>query len=734
MSTIYATVSTPPRGTGTQAEVTFEIKALNLTYSWGSKPATATVEYVASTVGDATIQTQGVAVGALVIIDVGSFQFYGICISDRALQSDAQKLRTLEFRDLREYLGWDIIHGAWNMVDDRLVLNDAGQYERRRFYWHILPSDWQNQVKTWTVDPYSASEIIEFCINPLYNPWGFCPWYGQYHADMEFTPVFNVDANGGQKLDQILSNLSDRLGMVFTLNGVATYLGDVVWVLTWVRKGEGVFPLPVDGNNRVAWTDASLVNTVNNTEDGFALNPEAPTHVRVVGGRNRWQLLNIVPVADWNAEWEAYYSFGLVVQTVFNNFGDGSTLYKDMTFSDDPERNVSRQMALQRAHEITVNEFADTMGEEFRDNRLYAGQCRGDMPVALYLRELLFRAYRLPNTVPIVNASGQVVNISTADGARVLDRLLVACRHDPVTGAITADANDPVDGSGYLIAQGMNVSMDFLRDLPASQFDMDTWDSAQDLWAKVEFRLHDAGYGQTLFITDRRVFRSTNLYSTLDGWKVPSALPTLTNAALRIAVVVEVDRFTYDLGDRSSGEENGPINLLDEPELFEERVYNPLAAVSGSNPVVIPYQDGETAAQKAIAMAETKLWQAGGPDYYRHLIRSGSFTRPLGSGTWIGLSGLVDRIEIGCNESGHVEKIFFTNERGPGWERERNYERRRMTDALFPGQRELKTTAETVGINAAALRRSAPLRAAIHSAYSDQIRPLTPVYLEEPPT
>ncbi|MHB9009758.1 MAG: hypothetical protein ACYDC1_22820 [Limisphaerales bacterium] len=673
---VTVTVGTPYRGQAVQAPASFSISGLNLTKAWGAQPASAEVTYHPSTTGNESIAIGGVAAGASITIAAPGHTFYGIVMRDNVRQASRGKSRTLSANDLREILKWDQVFGAFNMPESRLVYV-SGRWVRRRRWRHTLPATFNARHQTWTDSPYTAAQLATLILGA---PTVYAPWAATYHADMNVVPVTSLDCMQGMKLADALVQIADRLGLVFTFDGISGGF----WQLRFARKGYGTFPLPVDITGRVQW---ELTTATDDTEEGVSLT-EAPTHIRVLGSRNVWQLLNVTLTPDWASAWQTFLDDGQFYDYVFRNFRDSTgTLYSARVDAGDTEKIIARQMAVERAHRLTVGEFAAVAGSSYLDERLWAGRSRADLPALLYLRQVVWRCYRLPDLVNVGGASVPVTDL------QVMDRTIAELSHDPATGimSVTMDGSIPrgTEDRGYAVAQGFNLDQDYLSALRPDQIDVSTWNTGQDQWTRVDFQVQEAGDGQSVLVFDQPLVRVTNLLLNVDGWAVPNAAATTSVVTVRASVAVAAEHFRYDYGDRVVGIENGPVRVLTESGLRDEWVFNTLAGVSGGNPLPLPYADGQTATQKAVAMLNAERVGAS-------LVRSGGYRRYLQIGdVGTSLTGMIDRVELEYSPRGLSESVTFTLERGfLSFQPERDYERRATLATLAPGQAELRQTAD----------------------------------------
>ena len=163
-------------------------------------------------------------------------------------------------------------------------------------------------------------------------------------------------------------------------------------------------------------------------------------------------------------------------------------------YADDPEHIIGRMLALGRASEITVwefnRDFGGALGLDFRDSHRYQGKCRNDMPAVLYIQQLLFRAFRLPDDFWFANMWGDRLYTPSLDA---VDKLLTGVTYDPITGdTFYDDATKPSeDGNAFVLVQGYQVGKDFFDRIRPDRFDLTQWNSVQNIWQKVEVQIQN---------------------------------------------------------------------------------------------------------------------------------------------------------------------------------------------------------------------------------------------------
>ena len=602
------------RGDYTPGATTLEVAAVNLAWSWGTQPASASIQYVAAILtpdGRISDTVPPIAVGAYVRLVIGSgsvtHTFHGMCAADTAVDGSGGKDRTLEFRDLREFLGWDIIFGQFNMKHDELGL-DGGYIIRKRRYRHLLPANWVENIYTYTDAPYSVAAICNFLLS---SPTVESPWYSsgpQFHPTMSTVAVFDLDFTGGATLGAALAQVSERIGMVFTLWDL--------FVLRWRHKGElltsggspdinmpwasSPFPLDIDG--RFIYPIVSGSHRADDCRDGLSISGN-PTRVYVIGDRNLYQVLNIPMVKDWMDGWETFWDESIFINWVFQNVIYDPVGFPGKTFRqypedhiDDTENIIGWQLAVAMASRLTVGEVAelreisDADGAAFYDWRLFGGQLRLLMPAVLYIRHVLWRTYRIPDGILDRPAAAWTIQ----------DRLLVSVTHD-VDGIMTADDGVAVDGNGYAIVQaaGFNSQSAF-KALNPDRFDFDAWISANTAWSLAGFQIDaDGGDGVGYIVFDAPAVDASLAFQAItSGDKilaVPHARPLLVAANVKACLTLAGERFVRSYPPTPPSQQRD--SSVNEPGLHGEGVYD--QGDGGDFVGEVIYADGISANDKA---------------------------------------------------------------------------------------------------------------------------------------
>lgn len=653
MSNPFAPVlvaGTPGRGSVTQPDLTIYCQSLQIQMAWGISPAEAVLTYVNdSNQPDPVVP---VSTGALLTITSGGHTFYGVCVQDSGVDgSDGQK-RTLQFVDTRKYLDDDYVFGAFNLPD---VYTDTETGLRVRGYKHLYPADYDGWNWTYTPGPLTAAEILDAMFAA---PTVLTGWARLYHSDQENYPVYGIDCLSGRKLGAAIQEVSSKQGLVVGLQGGR-------YRLVWVRKGVGVLPgFPSNSDRR---------------RSGTSLSGNA-TRVLVVGDRNLYQVLNVPMVKDWVTAWEEFVVFELFAEDIYQRAVNPKTGVRFNATPGDPEQFIGRQLALAYASEITVREYAALRGAAFADYRKFGGRSRMDMPVALYIRTLLFRAFR-PDLTSFGNISGTGVGT-----LQIEDRLLARVSYSPTTGVMSASVNEPADGNGFAIVRGYKVGSDNFKSLKPEQFGADLFSDARALWQPVPFQIDDGGEGDRFLIFDEPVVVSENLLTKVDGHTVINRDFTLTVPSVRAALTFAAEPYVYRAGVA------GKDHVENVSQLHGEYVVN------GSSITEVRYQNGQTADQIADDIAQSLLLN----QYY---YAGGGYEVRGSNGTQI--NSIIDRVSYQTGPNGTSEIVDFTTERGRNYfEPERRLDRLTREEALLPGQEELRQQAAQARLVAEAFKQN----------------------------
>lgn len=702
-------ISSSPRSLTNGDSAVFTPSEAVLTWSWGLQPATALVEWVSATALPAIVP------GCSVVIEIAGHVFYGMTdnLVERVASDGISLLQ--EFRDNREYLNWDVVNAAFNLHDARVV---SGKYVRR--YKHLLPVNFKTLTWTFTNTPYTAAQILNFLFA---SDTVGTNWQPVYHPLMN-NPVFSLDYAQGQKLGQCLVDISEQLGLVFTLVGGP-------YTLYWELKGVGTLPgFPVNSDNR---------------RSGSALSGN-PSQIKVLGDRNRYQILNCPMQPDWLPAWQTFWDFGAFVNDIFLNESTNAPVNAGTSgvvplgtpyraIPNDLDHVVGYALAGARARLLTVSQYADLVdarydsglettltGDSYRDSRRYQGRSRLQLPVALYLSQILFRAFKLADNFTFRAANGSLIG---EFGYDLDSKPIVEITHDPVTGQMNplkdGNGNYVVPDSshnGYAIVQGYQVGQDAFGTLNPDYFDYTSWISAQTLWQVCPFQIDDSGEGTQFIVFDQPVINSGDLIKAAAN-ALPSgrargylsATPTITIPPVMACLTVLGENFSLL---RGTGPRTDVANVA---ELHGEYlIYAP-----GRVPVEQPYLDGSTATQKGQVYGDLLLNQQF---YYQN----GGYVVQGVDG--VSLSSVVDRITLRWNaREGLTKEVDWANERSRNvtvnafgtavlqLPPEREFDRRSQLDPLFPGQDALRVEARQLRLEASVLRANPSMLQALVNTF-----------------
>ena len=690
--TPLVTISGPARGSAQQALVQFRPKECVLTWSHGLQPSTGLIDW-ASVNDFPTIVPL-----ANMDIQLGGHIFYGYAESSIPVTDTSGKSMMMEFRDNRAFLMWDKVFGAFNIRETKIV---NGVYRRR--YKHLAPNRFASQQWFSTDTPYYASQIMAAFIGA---PTVETPWTYFFHTALN-VPVYEIDYRGGAFLGTILQAISERCGTVFTLQGGR-------YTLHWYVKGEGTLPdyggtpFPANSNNR---------------RIGISLSAN-PTRITVIGDRNRYQVLGIQMQPDWVAAWQQFFDFGKFVKDIYDHERlecgiagiAAGTAYNAII--GDTDHAVGFQLATARARTITVGEYAylrdarSADGNYFRDYRMFNKMARLQMPVALYLNQILFRAFRLPLGFAIRNWQGIGVPLT---GLEISENAVCQVAHNPANGVMYYSPTQLSRNNGYAIVQGYQVGQDAFKGLNPEQVNLAAWLGSQYVWQSVPFSIDNSGdswdstlgwtgYGEPFILFQDPIIVSNDLLTfpsiggVVQDFPAMKANATVSAPPVRAALTFEAEPFNWREG---VGTKDDTENV---PGLHGEFI----AFANGAFPVEVPFPDGYYAWQKASQILATLLNRQF---YYYH----GGYRVPGNNSTQ--LSSMIDRVTVRLQpDGGLVEDVDFTTERSRNVslnpsgrtilhpEPERVFERRAQIEQLFPGQEELRDQAEQNRAVAAFLR------------------------------
>ena len=653
-----AVAGAPSRGTVAQVDRTINCQSLQITLAWGISPAQAILTYVNDDDQDTPVAP--VSTGASLTITGGGHTLYGICKQDSGVEGSNGESRTLEFVDTRKYLEDDLVFCAFNQPD---VYTSAVNGLRVRAYKHLYPDDFEGWNWTYTDKPLTAGQILDamFAADTVLTAW-----VTVYHADQVSFPVFDINCLGGKKLGAAIQEVSDKQGLVVGLVGGP-------FRLVWVRKGEGAVPtFPANADMK---------------RYGTSLSGNA-TRIVVVGDRNLYQVMNVPLVRDWVSAWEAFVVFELFAEDIYQRGTDPKTGRAFNSLEGDAEHYIGHQLATAYASEITVRQYVALRNDaSFADYGRFGGRSRMDMPAALYLRTLLFRAFA-PDLTSFQNIFGTGVSTLNLE-----DRLLAKVTHNAATGLMTATTNAPVDGNGFAVVKGYRVGVDNFRTLKPEQFNENLFKNVSAIWQPIPFQIDDSGNGYRFLIFDEPVVVSEDLLTKVDGHTVINASFTLNVPSARASLVFAAEPYIYRHGVLGKDQAENVGSLRGE------------YVVNGSAITEVPYADGDYVNDKAYDIAQSLLLR-------QHYYAGGGYVVRGSNGTQ--LTSVIDRVSFQNGPGGWTEVVDFTTERGKNYfEPERALDRATREETLLPGQSELQEQANMARLVAEGFKQNPGVRKAL---------------------
>ncbi|HVM51256.1 MAG TPA: hypothetical protein VMU04_24715 [Candidatus Acidoferrum sp.] len=696
--TVRVTVAGAERGSGDQPSMEYAAASCVCRWSWGLQPATALIEWVTG----ATPDLQPLAALTIEMIHTASGEvrhtFYGICKQVApVLGSDGISVMQ-EFVDSRELLQWDVMYCAFNKRESRLVDDGTGNFVWKRHYWHIYPKDFNSQSKTYTDGPLTAIEIMDALFG---SPTCESPWTRVYHPALE-QPVYDFDCLSGKKLGACLVELSEALGCQFTLMGGR-------YNLVWCVRGAGATPTaPPDSDNR---------------RTGSTLSGN-PSRIRLLGERDLYQVMNLELEADWLPAWQAFWNLDALAADIFDNEAldtpcagiDAGTRYN--AIPGDEGNLIGRYLAQARSRTITVGAYAalrdaraSADGADFRDFRKLGGRSRLQMPAALYIAMVVFRAFRPPRSFMLYNAYRQNLNLWALE---LVEQGLVEVTHDPVTGQMTWEQDVISASNGYAICQGYQVGQDGYKTLRPEHFQLNQWIAGQNTWQRCTFQVDDSGEGVKFILFDAPVINSADLIkqsADLSDYPVMSATPKFNTPRVRAALIFAGEPYSYIAG---VGTKDDVVNVQGLNGHF-------VVEADGSSVEELPFADGLTANEKALGIAESLLNQ--------------QFTYAQGGHTIQGIDGtqlseVIGGVTVRYGPDGATEEVDYSAERdrnvSPGFggglvlhvPPERDFDRRAQLINLLPGQRELREEARQLRLVGASLRQNPKMARTLLEAFA----------------
>lgn len=728
------------------------ISEFNFSKAWGVNPAAATGKVIMNVVGGAG-SVFGLKVGDYVTYSFGSVASFPGVVSEVSVATEfgSGNTQTFQVVDNRVRLGWQMVFGAWNIEDDTFskflprpvadpadtmmsVANGADGVDgasalpdrippvsppaatpveaawavRRRFR-HLLPQHWESGVWTYTDEPYTAKEVLESAFN---NAWGDFRFTRDYHASLSTAIVTGLDHSSGTKLSSLIGQINSSVGLEVYLSGARA--------LKWGIKGVGPLPVP-DGSCAPLAAGSALTS--------------ADTKLRVVGERMRIQKLNIELEPDWNPRYEIYLDELAWLNKV-------AELYEMPTATKADEADLAAF-----ARRVTVDEFAKKEESvSWLDARPFGKAARNQLPVWVYIRELLYRSYRIPEDyvlygVPLASldfADSLLCSTKVGAGEDNLDKQNYD--DDPVQYYPSAQAQAICQGQPLDLLNARDIRL-FYRN--ASTGFRDEWTDApafdvDGIGKSIRFHVctfidGDPTAGTSLYIMENRgEAGGTDLAASLgaDSDYLDVAVPnpdfSILPAKIKASFCFMFGRFYRDYGKgprrgvvSASGldlhlcEVDENVTLDDAGAVNFDDADVRLPAVDEAQFKEVLYQDGVGAIAKADAVAGPVLELSA-------VQHSGGFTRNGVAGT--SLSPVIDRITVAIAFGSAVtERVDYTKARASSVAfAERTLQRLQRTEELFTGQDALKREIRQYRALATLEREGkSRLRSRTHTTFTD---------------
>lgn len=427
----------------------------------------------------------------------------------------------------------------------------------KRRWRHLEPGDWESGLWTVTEAPKTGRQIVASILSGAEME---VQLGASYHGALD-VPVFGLDWTGGTTPAAAISAVIDQCGAIVGMQGAKT--------LRFEKRGAGGLPA-VGGPDQERWS-------VGMSESGD------PTAAMVVGGANLYQYEEITLAADWNAKWEPYFDEFKFLEEVERSF-----------MGDEPPAKDREGMAgvAIRAREVTVREWAAKKGGDFADRGRWLNGSRMDMPAWLYVREIVFKAYRLPDGLKVGGADAGLADLA--------GRLLCGVRQDTGGGGgLRFDKTDlyPEEKAIFFaLGQPIDVVDPTMAEIFAENAERD-WSS---IWTRLDAEIDEEGkrfiFGEAVVIPGTG---SKGLYIAANE-EVPDAsgdlkaifLPNpdfeIKPAAVKASLCFAVGRYVKKIGSGKA------IEVRPAPSLFREM----LVPKSGS-PEELPWPDGRTTDEMA---------------------------------------------------------------------------------------------------------------------------------------
>jgi len=627
----------------------------DITLSWGISPGSAVIQKP----GDVR---SSYPAGSEVTTNTGGTTFHGMVVKVSLSASGLSGETTqIDIADNRIHLQMDPIKGVWNITEVRADNPLTPGIDRQRRYWSIVPDDHRIQRKTWSDTPFTARQIVDQINADIGVAFA---WTISDPDDLLESPVYEINANDGAKVGSVLAQICEQLGILLTVTGYNTLL--------FARKGTGDEPY-LDPETVSAYGTGTAMSHVD-------------THVEVVGGRNVVQHNTLTLEPWWNAAYEIYLGEGPWLQRVQELWGD--------EWAAEPTDEAKAAFCGAKARTVTLREYVDKTGVgAYADYQWWGEVSRMEMPVWLYLRDIVFKAYRVPRDYTFsVPGTDELVPLESVE---MHESLLAAMDWEPTTGDLSVKAAPsppypqwyPQDRM-FVIAQAQPISVIDPRGHKMITAESQT--AQRSIWQSknnytIDARPESFGiiFDDMLFVDD--VDNPLILFPNQDkdgiagdpahplfNVAVPNADYSITAANVRATIAWKVEKYLKSFG---SGPRWGTAHA---EGIAQHRVYQ-----GGILYAEVPYPGGDLADDKAEAFAAGIILQDQTYD-------SGPKTRKGASGTE--LTGMIDRVTVSVNfEGGITETVDLTKERQPTtYFNERSLDRAAQQHDLYKDQRALQ--------------------------------------------
>ena len=663
------------------------IRDYSFSQAWGVNPAAASGSALLDIIGGPG-GSFGIGVGDYVNFAFGGVaSFLGIVSeSSESVDFGTGRVQTFQIVDNRVRLGWQMVFAAYNIEDDVAgkVLErpiDGGTvspvevWKTRRRYKHLLPENWAKGKWTYTTAPMTATQILDSAFG---GAWGDYSFSRNYHSSLSTAIYVGLDWSTGIKLSNLVSEINGKAGLEVGITGERT--------IKWIRKGVGLAPLP-DASSTGRSSGLSLTSNDN--------------RIRVVGERIRVQVVNLTLEPDWRSGWEAW-----IDELAWNR--------EVATTFDMPAITKADQCEIAAfSRKVTVYEFAKKKADvTLLDPRNFGRVSRNFIPAWIYIRELIYRSYRIPpgftlHGIPLSSldiADGLLAGVDVAgeDAAAKQIYAIDPVQFYPSTQAAVIVRGQPLD---LINARDIRLfyrnSTGDLRDqwTACSDFEVDpvgksirtgtSWfiDGLPSEGKSIYLRVN-RGEGGEADLTPL-VAADSDLFDIV----VPNPDFVVTPAQVKASFTFLIGRFYRDYG---SGRRFGSLassgldlHVLD---LTATNAFSPAGTASIGSGILpftgvacreLLYEDGDTAVEKAALIADSAINLA-------EIQSSGGFTRHGFAGT--PLSPVVDRITVSITSSGGLtEQVEYTKARPSAAAfSERTLQRLQRSEELFSGQEALK--------------------------------------------